>query len=197
MAFKSRYGHQEYVVMSFRIMNAPIVFIYYMNMIFRQCLDKFVVMSIDDILIYSKDLEEHAWHLRIVLDILREHQLYGKLSKCKFWLDKVQFLGHVISVHGISGDPIKIKAVIKYEHPNTITKVRSFLGLSNYYRKFIAGFSKMVWPLTQLIQKDQSFSWTKKCETCFEEMKKRFTSAPVLAITDTTKAFEVFCDVSY
>ena len=136
-------------------------------------------------------------HLRVVLEILREHQLYGKLSKCEFWLSEVQFLGHVISAHGIVVDPTKIEVVLKWERPQTVTEVRSFLGLAGYYRRFIEGFSKMVSPLTQLTQKDKSFSWTELCEACFEEMKKRLTTAPVLAIPDTTQAFEVYCDASY
>ena len=111
-AFKSRYSHYEYVVMPFRVMNAPTVFMDYMNKIFRPWLDKFVVVFIDDILIYSKTGEEHADHLRVVLKILRDHQLYGKLSKCEFWLEEVQFLGHVISAKGIVVDPTKIETVL-------------------------------------------------------------------------------------
>ena len=114
-AFKSRYGHYEYVVMSFGVTNAPAIFMDYMNKIFRPYLDQFVVVFIDDILIYSKSRDEHAEHLRVVLGILREHKLYGKLSKCEFWLDKVQFLGHVISAQGIVVDPVKIETVVKWE----------------------------------------------------------------------------------
>jgi len=143
------------------------------------------------ILIYSHNKEEHADHLRIVLEVLREHQLYGKLSKCEFWLGEVQFLGHVISSQGIAVDPSKIETVLKWERPHMVTKVRSFLGLTRYYRRFVEGFSKMVSPLTQLTRKDQPFSWTDKCEECFEEMKRRLTTDPVLVIPDTSKKFEV------
>ena len=117
-----------------------------------------MVVFIDDILIYYQTKEEHAGHLRIVLEVLREHQLYGKLSKCEFWLEEVQFLGHVISSHGIAVDPSKIETMLKWERPQTITEVGSFLGLAGYYRRFVEGFSKMVSPLTQLTRKDQPFS---------------------------------------
>ena len=110
--FRSRYDHYEYVVMPFGVTNAPTVFIDYMNRIFRPWLDKFVIVFIDDILIYSKMREEHADHLRVVLKILRDHQLYGKMSKCEFWLEEVQFLGHVISAKGIALDPAKIEIVL-------------------------------------------------------------------------------------
>jgi len=196
-AFRSRYGHYEYVVMPFGVTNAPAIFMDYMNRIFRPWLDKFVVVFIDDILIYSRSRDEHAEHLRVVLDILREHQLYGKLSKCEFWLKEVQFLGHVISAQGIAIDPAKIETVMNWERPQTVSEVRSFLGLAGYYRRFVEGLSKLVSPITQLNRKDQSFSWTEGCEKCFEEMKRRLTTAPVLAIPDTTKIFEVYCYASY
>jgi len=196
-AFRSRYGHYEYVVMPFGVTNAPAIFMDYMNRIFRPYLDQFVVVFIDDILIYSKSREEHAEHLRVVLGILREHQLYGKLSKCEFWLEEVQFLGHVISTQGIAVDPAKIETVVKWERPQTVSEVQSFLGLVGYYRRFVEGFSKMVSPLTQLTRKDQPFLWTDECEACFENMKRRLTTAPILAIPDTAKTFEVYCDASY
>jgi len=195
--FRSRYGHYEYVVMPFGVTNAPVIFMDYMNRIFRPWLDKFVVVFIDDILIYSKTKEEHADHLRVVLKILRDHQLYEKLSKCEFWLDEVQFLGHVISAKGIAVDPAKIETVLKWERPKTVTEVRSFLGLAGYYKRFVEGFSKKVNPLTQLTRKDQPFSWTEKCEEYFEDMNRCLTTTLVLVIPDTGKMFEVYCDASY
>jgi len=117
IAFRSRYEHYEYVVMPFGVTNAPTVFMDYMNQIFRPYLDKFVMVFIDDILIYSKNREEHVDHFRVVLTVLREHQLYGKLYKCEFWLEEVQFMGHVISAHGIAVDPSKIDTVLKWERP--------------------------------------------------------------------------------
>ena len=121
--FRSRYGHYEYVVMPFGVTNAPAVFMDYMNQIFRPFLDKFVVVFIDDILIYSKNKEEYADNLKVVLAVLREHQLYGKPSKCEFWLEEVQFLRYVISAQGIAVDPSKIDTVLKWERPQTVTEV--------------------------------------------------------------------------
>jgi len=153
-AFRSRYGHYKYVVMPFGVTNAPTVFMDYMNQIFRPFLNKFVVVFIDDILIYSKTQEEHAEHLRLVLGVLREKQLYAKLSKCAFWMDEVQFLSHVISAHCIAVDSAKVKAVVKWESSRSATKIRRFVGLAGYYRRFIEGFSKIMAPLTQLTRKD-------------------------------------------
>jgi len=133
----------------------------------------------------------------VVLEILKEHQLYRKLSKCEFWLKEVQFLGHVISVQGIAVDLAKIETVVKWERPQTVTEVMSFLGLAGYYKRFVEGFSKRVNPLTQLTRKDHPFAWTDECETCFEDMKRRLTTAPMLVISDPTKMFEVYCDASY
>ncbi|XP_017441250.2 uncharacterized protein LOC108346705 [Vigna angularis] len=136
-AFRSRYGHYEYVVMPFGVTNAPAIFMDYMNRIFRQYLDKFVVVFIDDILIYSKSHEEHEEHLRVVLGVLKEKELYAKLSKCEFWMKSIQFLGHIVSAEGISVDPAKVRAVLEWESPRSITEVRSFVGLAGYYRRFI------------------------------------------------------------
>ena len=197
MTFRSKYGHYEYVLMPFGVTNAPVVFMDYMNRIFRPFLDKFVVVFIDDILIYSRTLEEHAEHLRIVLGILREKQLYAKLSKCEFWMDEVQFLGHVISALGIAVDPSKVEAVVKWESPKSATEIRSFVALAGYYRRFIERFSKIVAPLTQLTRKDQPFAWTDKCEESFQKLKRRLTSALILVIQDVGKPFEVYCDASH
>ncbi|XP_047175538.1 uncharacterized protein LOC124842957 [Vigna umbellata] len=195
-AFRSRYGHYEYVVMPFGVTNAPAIFMDYMNRIFRPYLDKFVVVFIDDILIYSKSFEEHEDHLRIVLSVLREKELYAKRSKCEFWMKEIQFLGHVVSAGGIAVDPAKVKAVLDWESPRSVTEVRSFVGLAGYYRRFIEGFSKIVAPLTSLTRKDQPFAWTDKCEESFQELKRKLTSAPVLVIPDTAKPFEVYCDAA-
>jgi len=195
-AFRTRYGHYEYQVMPFGVTNAPAIFMDYMNRIFHPFLDQFVVVFIDDILIYSKTLEEHEEHLRIVLQILKEKKLYAKLSKCEFWLEEVKFLGHVISNNGVSVDPTKVEAVLQWEPPKTVTEIRSFLGLAGYYRRFIEGFSKIALPLTQLTKKGQAFVWTEKCENSFQELKKRLTTSPVLALPDPTGHFVIFCDAS-
>ena len=132
-AFRSRYGHYEFIVMPFGLTNAPAVFMQLMNSIYRPYLDKFVVVFIDDILIYSKTKEEHEEHLRISLQILRENKLYAKLSKCEFWLEEVSFLGHVVTKDGIAVDPSKVEAVLRWERPTSVTEIRSFLGLAGYY----------------------------------------------------------------
>ncbi|KAJ1695434.1 hypothetical protein LUZ63_012132 [Rhynchospora breviuscula] len=156
-AFRSRYGHYEYLVMPFGLTNAPAAFMDLMNRVFRDYLDNFVVVFIDDILVYSRTHEEHVNHLRAVLARLQEHQLFGKLSKCEFWLEKVAFLGHVISGNGLSVDPMKVQAVADWAQPKNVTEVRSFLGLAGYYRRFVEGFSKIARPLTQLLHKDMKY----------------------------------------
>jgi hypothetical protein len=143
-AFTTRYGLFEYLVMSFGLTNAPAHFTYLMNLVFMPKLDKFVVVFIDDILIYSKNEEEHAQHLWIVLTRLREHQLYAKFSKCAFWLEEIQFLGHVLSANGIAVDLSKVKDILEWKPPTTVHQVRSFLGLASCYRRFILDFTKLV-----------------------------------------------------
>jgi len=128
--------------MPFRLTNAPAAFMDLMNRVFRPYLDKFMVVFIDDILIYSMDIDEHADHLRMVLQTLREHQLYGKLKKCEFWLEEVVFLGHVVTKEGIKVEPQKVKAITEWLMPTNITEIRSFLGLIGYYRRFVKDFSK-------------------------------------------------------
>jgi hypothetical protein len=167
-----------------------------MNLVFMPELDKFVVVFIDDILIYSKDEEEHARHLRIILTRLREHQLYAKFSKCTFWLEEIQFLGHVLSTKGIALDPSKVKDILEWKPPTTVHQVRSFLGLAGYYRRFIPDFSKLVKPITSLLKNDTKFNWSSKCNEAFEQLKVLLTTAPVLAQPDIKKPFDVYCDAS-
>ena len=151
MAFSTRYGLYEYLVMSFGLTNAPAYFMYLMNSVFMPELDKFVVVFIDDILIYSENAEDHAEYLRVVLSRLREHKLYAKFSKCEFWLRKVPFLGHVLSDDGISVDPSKVQEVLDWKAPTSVHEVRSFLGLAGYYHWFIPDFSKIAKPMTRLL----------------------------------------------
>jgi hypothetical protein len=166
--------------MSFGLTNAPAHFMCLMNSVFMPELDKFVVVFIDDILIYSENKEEHAEHLRIVLTRLREHQLYAKFSKCEFWLREVPFLGHVLSDGGIMVDPTKVQEVLNWKAPTSVHEVRSFLGLAGYYRRFIPDFSKIAKPMTRLLQKDTRFIWTPECDTAFRQLRTLLTSAPVL-----------------
>jgi len=191
-AFRTRYSHYEYLVMPFGVSNAPGVFMEYMNRIFHAYLDRFVVVFIDDILIYSKSEEEHAEHLKIVLQVLKEKKLYAKLSKCEFWLNEVSFLGHVISCSGIVVDPSKVDAVSQWETRKSITEIRSFLGLAGYYRRFIEGFSKLALMLTQLTCKGKAFVWDVQCESSFNELKQRLTTAPVLVLPKSGEPFVVY-----
>jgi hypothetical protein len=182
--------------MSFGLTNAPVYFMYLMNSVFMRELDKFVVIFIDDILIYSENEEEHAEHLRIVLSRLREHKLYAKFSKCEFWLKKVPFLSHVLSDEGISVDPTKVQEVLDWNSPTTVHEVQSFLGLTGYYRHFIPDFSKTAKPMTRLLEKDRKFDWTLECEQAFHTLRTLLTSTPVLAQPDIEKPFDVYCDAS-
>ncbi|WVZ89581.1 hypothetical protein U9M48_035962 [Paspalum notatum var. saurae] len=176
-AFSTRYGLYEYLVMSFGLTNAPAFFMYLMNSVFMNELDKFVVVFIDDILVYSKNEKEHEEHLRIVLSRLREHKLYAKFSKCAFWLKEVAFLGHILSAKGVVVDPGKVEDVLNWKQPQTVTEIRSFLGLAGYYRRFIKDFSKIAKPMTALTQKNAKFAWSPKCEEAFGTLKKLLTSA--------------------
>jgi hypothetical protein len=186
-AFRTRYGHYEFSVMPFGLTNAPAMFMDLMNWVFWPYLDQYVVVFIDDILVYSNSHLEHEQHLRVVLQTLRENQLYAKLDKCEFWLKEVVFLGHVISAEGIFVDPIKVEAVLKWERPTNMTEIRSFLGLAGYYRRFIEGFSTIASPLTKLTRKEVRFVWSEECEASFQELKERLTSAPVLALPSGQK----------
>ncbi|WVZ94173.1 hypothetical protein U9M48_040099 [Paspalum notatum var. saurae] len=195
-AFSTRYGLYEYLVMSFGLTNAPAFFMYLMNSVFMNELDKFVVVFIDDILVYSKNEKEHEEHLRIVLSRLREHKLYAKFSKCAFWLKEVAFLGHILSAKGVAVDPSKVEDVLNWKQLQTVTEIRSFLGLAGYYRRFIKDFSKIAKHMTALTQKNAKFAWSPKCEEAFGTLKKLLTSAPVLAQPNITKPFDVYCDAS-
>jgi hypothetical protein len=150
-AFSTQYGLYEFTVMSFDLTNAPAYFMNLMNKVFMEYLDRFVVVFIDDILIYSKNDSDHEEHLRLVLQKLRDNQLYAKFSKCEFWLDEVPFLGHIISNGGILVDPVKVREIVSWKIPSSVTKVRSFLGLAGYYRRFIEGLSKIAKPMTSLL----------------------------------------------
>jgi hypothetical protein len=168
------------MVMSFGLTNAPAYFMYLISKVFMEYLDKFVVVFIDDILVFSKNEEEHEEHLRFMLEKLQEHKLYTKFSKCEFWLNEVAFLGHVLSEGGVSVHPEKVKDVLEWEPPQNVSGIRSFLGLAGYYCRFIKEFSKIAKPMTQLLEKGKEFKWSEECQASFEELRKRLTSAPVL-----------------
>jgi len=158
-------------------------------------LDNFVVF-IDDILIYSKNEEDHANELRVVLQRLRDHRLYAKFSNCEFWLYSVKFLGHTISCEGISVDPSKVQEVMDWKPPTSVHQIRSFLGLAGYYRRFIPDFSRIAKPMTELFKKRVKFVWDDKCEEAFHTLRAQLTTAPVLAQPDNIKPFDVYCDAS-
>eukprot|EP00253_Pinus_taeda_P012064 PITA_12064 len=195
-AFRTRYGHYEFVVLPFGLTNASATFMCLMNGIFHPYLDQFVLIFIDDILIYSRTIEEHHEHLRIVLQTLRKHQLYAKFSKCDFFKEEIQYLGHVISKDGIAVDPEKIKAVMDWPIPKDVADVRSFMGLAGYYRRFVEGFSKVAFPITSLQKKGKLFHWTPNCQKSFEQLKHLLTTAPVLSIADPNKDYVVCMDAS-
>ena len=195
-AFRTRYGHYEFLVMSFGLTNAPAAFMELMNRVFHDYLDKFIIVFIDDILVYSKTREDHETHLRLALERLQSEKLYAKFSKCEFWLDRVMFLGHIVSEEGVVVDPTKIEAIINWKQPKTVTEIRSFLGLAGYYRRFVEAFARLAGPLTALTRKDHKFVWNERCEQSFQELKRRLTTAPVLTIPQGTEGFEIYCDAS-
>ncbi|GKA55062.1 putative reverse transcriptase domain-containing protein [Tanacetum coccineum] len=196
-AFRTRYGHYEFQVMPFGLTNAPAVFMDLMNRVCKPYLDRFVIVFIDDILIYSKSRKEHEGHLKLILNLLKNEELYAKFSKCEFWLSKVQFLGHVIDSEGIHVDPAKIEAIKDWASPKTPTEIRQFLGLAGYYRRFIEGFSKIARPMTKLTQKSVKFEWGEKAEAAFQLLKQKLCSAPILALPEGSENFVVYCDASH
>ncbi|GJY46011.1 putative reverse transcriptase domain-containing protein [Tanacetum coccineum] len=194
-AFRTRYGHYEFQVMPFGLTNAPAVFMDLMNRVCKPYLDKFVIVFIDDILIYSKNKKEHEEHLKIILELLKKEELYAKFSKCEFWIPKVQFLGHVIDSEGIHVDPAKIESIKDWTSPKSPTEIRQFLGLAGYYRRFIEGFLKIAKPMTKLTQKKVKFEWGDKQEAAFQ-LKQKLCSAPILALPEGSEDFIAYCDQS-
>ncbi|KAI3503681.1 hypothetical protein L1887_32130 [Cichorium endivia] len=195
-AFRTRYGHYEFVVMPFGLTNAPAAFMDLMKRVCSLMLDLSVIVFIDDILIYSKTKEEHERHLREVLETLAREKLYAKFSKCEFWLDEVQFLGHVVNKEGIKVDQAKVEAVKQWEVPKTPSEIRSFLGLAGYYRKFIENFSKIALPLTRLTKNSVKFVWGPEQQAAFDELRSRLSDEPILALIDGMEDIVVYCDAS-
>ena len=156
-AFRTRYGHFEFTVMPFGLTNVPTTFMDLMHRVFQPYLDQFVVVFVDDILIYSQSEWDHEYHLRIVLQLLRDHQLYAKFSKCEFWLTEVRFLGHLVYGSGVSVDPERFETVMSWERPKSVFEICSFLGLVGYYRRFIKYFSRLAAPMMRLTRKEVKF----------------------------------------
>ncbi|GJV69592.1 putative reverse transcriptase domain-containing protein [Tanacetum coccineum] len=167
-----------------------------MNRVCKPYLDKFVIVFIDDILIYSRNEKEHKEHLKTILELLKKEELYAKFSKCEFWINTVKFLGHVIDSSGIHVDPAKIEAVKNWASPTTPSEIRQFLGLAGYYRRFIEGFSKIAKPMTELTQKNQKFDWGEEQEEAFQLLKQKLCVAPILALPEGSDDFVVYCDAS-
>ena len=185
-----------FIVMPFGLTNALAAFMDLMHRVFQPYLDRFIVVFVDDILIYSKSEEDHERHLRVVLQTLREHQLYAKFSKCEFWLTEVRFLGHMVSASGVSVDLKKVKAVMSWERPNSVFEISSFLGLVEYYRRFIEDLSRLSALMTRLTWKEVKYEWNDWCERAFQELKRRLTSAPILIVLKRGQRYIVHCDAS-
>ena len=186
----------EFLVMPFGLTNAPAIFMDLMNRVFRPYVDQFVVVFIYNILVYSKDRENHDTHLRVMLETLRKEQLYEKLSECEFWLNEVSFLGHIVWKERIRVDPKKIEVVVEWKPPRNVTEVRSFLGLAGYYRRFVKGFSMIAAPMTRLLQKNVKFEWSEECQRSFDKLKAFLTEAPVLTQPTCGKEYVIFSDAS-
>jgi hypothetical protein len=195
-AFSTRYELYEYLVMSFGLTNMLAHFIYLMDSVFMPELDKFVMVLIDDILVYSKSTEEYEEHLWVMLQRLWDHQLYANFSKCEFWINEVSFLGHMISPEGITMDTGKVRDGLDWKPPKSVHQVHNFLGLAGYYRRFISNFSKISKPITELLKKDNKYVWSKDCDEAFKTLKKLLTTSPVLAQPDIAKSFDMYCDAS-
>ncbi|ERF69956.1 hypothetical protein EPUS_08767 [Endocarpon pusillum Z07020] len=195
-AFRTRYGHYEYLVMPFGLTNAPATFQALVNDVLREFLDIFAVAYLDDILIYSKTEEEHKSHVKQVLRALKKAHLLVKLEKCEFHKKKVKFLGYILTTSGIQMDESKVKAVQDWPQPKNVKEIQSFLGFANFYRRFIEGYSKITAPLTSMTKKDQPFHWGIEAESSFQELKRRFTSAPILATFDPERQIVLETDAS-
>ncbi|GJR87813.1 putative reverse transcriptase domain-containing protein [Tanacetum coccineum] len=195
-AFKTRDGHFEFTVMPFGLTNAPTVFMDLMKRVCKPYLDKFVIVFIDDILIYSKTKEDHEVHLKLVLELLKKERLYAKFSMWEFWLQEVHFLVHVVNLNGIHMDPSKIEAVNNWKAPTTPSEIKSFLGLASYYRHFIANFSKIAKPLTLLTQKNKKYEWGVEEEEAFQTLNDNLCNAPILSTPDGIEDVVVFSDAS-
>jgi ribonuclease HI len=197
IAFITKYELYEFMVMSFGLTNAPSYFMYLMNIVFIDYLNKFVVVFIDDILVYSQNEQEHEEHLRKVLQRLRDCQLYAKLSKCEFWISEVLFLGHIINQEGLVVDPKKVASILDWKAPKDVRGIKIFIRMVGYYRRFIEDFSKIARPMTALLAKKVEFKWTPACQESFEMLKQKLTTTPVLVLPDVYKPFSVYCGASY
>ncbi|XP_064941101.1 uncharacterized mitochondrial protein AtMg00860-like [Musa acuminata AAA Group] len=190
------YGAFEFLVMPFGLTNAPVTFYTLMNQLFKEYLDKFVVVYLDDIIVYSQTLEVHVKHLRTIFKVLRENTLFVKREKCYFAQIEILFLGHRISDGFIQMDKSKVQAVAEWQTLKKVLELRSFLGFVNYYRRFIAGYLKHTTPLTELLKKEQPWKWSDKCKIVFQDLKAVILEESVLKLSDYGEPFEVHTDAS-
>ena len=195
-AFRTHSGHYEWVVLPFRLSNAPATFQNLMNDIFREHLRKFILVFFDDILVYTKTWSKRIHYLHTTLQILREHNLALNYKKCSFGTTKINYLGHLIFAKGVHPDPDKIKAIQQWPRPETVKELRGFLGLSGYYRRFIQNYGKLADPLTQMLQKDIEFKWIEDTESTFAKLKKALKSVSILALPEFGQPFTVERDAS-
>ena len=191
-AFTAAGEHYEFLVMPFGLTNAPATFQRTMNSLFKHL--PFVAVYLDDILIFSKTPQEHLQHIETVLQVLKEQSLFCKLKKCEFNKPELRFVGHIVGAKGIRPDPEKISAVTDWPSPHNLHELRKFLGFTNYFRKFLQGYSQRTAPMTNLLRKNVPYEWTQACEESFKQLKADLTSAPVLASPDTTQPYELIAD---
>ena len=194
--FRTRYGHFKFMVMPFGLTNAPVVFMDLMHRVFQPYLDQFVVVFVDNVLIFTQSKDKHEDQLRIAVQLLRDHQLYAKFSNCEFWVTKVRFLRHKVSASGVSVDPEKVEALMSWERPKSVFEIRSFLGLVRYYRTFIEDFSRLASPMTRLILKEVKVEWNDLCKKTFQELKRRLTSTSILIVPERGQRYTMYCDAS-
>jgi len=195
-AFKTKFGLYEWLVIPFGLTNAPNIFMRLMNHVLRDCTCKYVVVYFDDILVYSQILESHLSHLREVLLVLRNNSLFANRDKCTFCVDNVVSLGFIVNKNGVHVDPEKIKAIQEWPIPQNVGEVRSFHGLASFYRRFVPNFSSLASPLNESVKKDAPFCWTEKQDQAFKRLKAQLTNAPILALPNVAKTFELECDAS-
>jgi hypothetical protein len=179
-AFRTRYGLFEYLVMPFGLCNAPATFQAMINDVLHDYLDKCVIIYLDDILVYSTTREQHTKDVRNILKKLRQHKLWAKLEKCKFYQDSVEFLGYIITREGIKMDEKKVESVLSWPTPKTVKDIQAFLGFANFYRRFIRSYSKIITSITRLLRKNVPFEWDDNCDKAFNTLKTAFTMAPIL-----------------